>query len=198
MSDALKLLTPWVAIITTVLAGYWTFKNQLRLKSFELLLNRRNDVLKLVEMRMAFYRLVLNDLDTEPPNLKSETCKLFLNNSFHDTLILYHKAKGVCLGPVAELFINSYWKTCAEAAFKGDVTPAEARKSVVHRLNDLAAFYGCAHSRISTEIESFSLSYFNKLKRLLGIKEKLKVGRAPTNKVGGKRLKLCSCTPGST
>lgn len=170
MSEALKVITPWIAVITAVIAGYFTFRNQMRLKAFELLLERRNELLRAVEDRIEFYRKVLAELKTEKdgPNLER-----FCHTNFHESLILFHRAKGVALGPLADTLIDTYWSSSQEL-ITSPPTKEEITDIIKRMINGLVVFYGFAHSRISTEIESLTLSPIEKINRLFGIKEKLK------------------------
>jgi len=39
MNEIVKAITPWIAVISAVVAGYITLRNQMRLKAFEILLD---------------------------------------------------------------------------------------------------------------------------------------------------------------
>ena len=145
----------------------------MRLKAFELLLERRNELLRTVEERIEFYRKVLAELKTEQegPNLDR-----FNHTYFHDSLILFHRAKGVALGPTADILIKSYW-TVSQELMVSHPTKEEGKNIIEHKINSLVIFYGFTHSRISSEIESLTLSPIEKFKRFIGIKERLKVAK---------------------
>ena len=97
----------------------------MRLKAFELLIDRRNDVLKLVENRIQYYRRVLNELNSSEQGDQSEIVLDFCRSQFHDTLILYHQAKGVAFGALADVMLETYWAVCNELSIKQGGTKEE-------------------------------------------------------------------------
>lgn len=179
MSEIIKAITPLVAVVSAVVAGYITFRNQIRLKALELLLERRQELLKTVEERIELYRNVLAEL-AETTDSK-QNIKLFTGNEFHDSMMLYHRAKGIALGPVADSLIETYWAIGHESLGRS-MGKDEAVAMLQRKINTLSAFYGFAHIRISSEIEKMTLSRFERLKRLIGIKETLKVASVPKSK----------------
>jgi len=171
MSEILKSITPWMAVVSAVVAGYLTFRNQMRLKAFELLLERRQKLLEAVEDRIKFYRIVLAELEENPES--TPNIKIFTSNEFHDSLMLFHRAKGVALGPLADILIETYW-TIGHEGLGRSLGKDETIGMIQRKINALAAFYGFAHSRISSEIETITLSVVEQIKRLFGIRGKLK------------------------
>jgi len=63
---------------------------------------------------------------------------------FHDALILFHRAKGVALGPLADTLIETYWSVSQEAIGKA-INKTEARSLIERKINGLVAFYSFAH-----------------------------------------------------
>jgi len=178
MIDLILIITPWIAVISAIVAGFVAYRNQLRLKAFELLLSRRTDLLKAIEKRIEFYREVIIELDSGQDERSYLT--RFSRTEFHEALILYHRAKGVALGPLADTLIETYWAINKES-FSGSLDNITLKSHLERKINSLAAFYGFSHSKISREIESLAISPIKRILRFVGIKEKLKVRKKPKN-----------------
>ncbi|SRR6266404_144847 len=170
MKDLIRVITPWIAVICAVVAGFFAYRTQLRVKAFELLLDRRSEVLTAIEERIEFYRKVL--IEIEANSEEGSNLERFKRTHIHEPLILYHRARGVALGPLADFLIQGYWEVSTEI-FMG-TTKEELKHNITRRINSLAVFYGFSHRKISAEIESIATSPFRKVLRFVGIGEKLK------------------------
>ncbi|QDT15202.1 hypothetical protein CA12_12830 [Alienimonas californiensis] len=73
--------------------------------------------------------------------------------------------------------IQTYWSVCNDALCAEDLSKADIENNVLRRANCLAASYGFAHSRISSEIEALTLSVPRKAMKMLGFREKPKIGK---------------------
>ncbi|MFZ2149327.1 MAG: hypothetical protein WAV28_19115 [Sedimentisphaerales bacterium] len=185
MIDLIQIITPWIAVISAIVAGFVAYRSQLRLKAFELLLSRRSELLKAIEERIEFYREVIMELDSgkdECPHLDR-----FCRTEFHEGLILYHRAKGVALGPLADALIETYWAVNMES-ISGSLDRIALKGHLERKINSLAAFYGFSQSKISHEIEALAISKLKRILRLVGIKEKLKVEKEPKKSRRGEQI----------
>jgi hypothetical protein len=166
--NTISLLAPYITLIAGILVAYLTFRNQLRLKSFELLLKRREEILNDIEKEIELLQLIKVELKTqdERPHLDR-----FLSDYFHNGLILFHKMKGANFGGVSKHLIATYWSISNELITKNNMTESEIRDYVQRMLNTLSAIYGFAHSKVNAEIEMITLPwylrFFRKVKNII-------------------------------
>lgn len=169
-SETTAIIASSVTLFTAIIAAVLAFRSQLRLKAFELLLQRRTEVLKSIEERMRIYHEVSEQL--QQADVDHPVVTTFCTTEFHFGLTLYHRAKGMAIGPNADLLLENYWSVHTEGL--GETFDRESlRSAIVAKLNFLSLFYGLAHARMTTEIESISLSWFTRVKRRMGFREKL-------------------------
>jgi hypothetical protein len=94
-----------LTFVTAILVAYFTYRNQLRLKSYELLLGRLEAVLKDIEnliKRLVDIKLEL-DSGQERPQLMR-----YKREFFDEALILYHKVLSSHFGPSPNTVIQTY------------------------------------------------------------------------------------------
>ena len=151
---------PYITIITAIAAAFLTYKNQLRLKAFELFLARRDSVLKDTE---KFVEKLYTVQDTINAGMDKATWDKFKGDLFHESLILCNKARGANFGKQANLFLDTFESVIREPLEKKELNKKEW---VCRSLNCITIFYGTAHKQITKEIENMSFSLWGKLKRL--------------------------------
>jgi hypothetical protein len=150
----------YVTIITAIIAAYLYYRNQLRLKAFELFLARRDSVLRDVENFIAKLYLIQNELDSASAEFSNYN--RYIKEYYHEGLILYHKVKGANFSGVVSVMIESFWSIIQEDIHKSDMNPIDW---IRRTLNILSALYGFAYSQVTKEIESVAFSPLNKLRR---------------------------------
>jgi hypothetical protein len=150
----------YITIITAIVAAFLTYRNQLRLKAFELFLTRRDSVLIDIEKFIEKLYVVQDELDSgiEPVGFNR-----YKKEYFHESLILYHKVKGANFGETASVLLQTFWAIIGEPITKDSTT--DARDWVSRTLNSLTALYGFSHSQVTREIESMAFSFIGRLKR---------------------------------
>jgi hypothetical protein len=150
----------YFTIITAIIAAFLTYRNQLRLKAFELFLTRRDSVLKDIENFIDKLYIIQNELDS---SAEAVTFNRYKKEFFHEGLIIYHKAKGANFGGVSSAMLETFWSIINEPVRNDSKLDS---KDWVHRtLNSLTALYGFAHSQVTKEIESMAFTFFGKIKR---------------------------------
>jgi len=152
----------YIAILTAIVAAYLTYRNQLRLKAFELFLNRRYEALKDVESYIK--RLYAIRAEISSPTKRPETEK-YLAECSHEGLILYHKIKGCNFGWPEDPFIETFYAIVKEPQLHPqDINVAEW---IGRTLNTLSALHGFAHRRINSEMERLAYSFTSRCVRRL-------------------------------
>lgn len=149
-------IIPYLTIITAIVAAYLTYRNQLRLKTFELLHERRKSVLLDIEGFLKNLYQLQADLDVE---YQSEAVSKYLREHFHEGLILYHKVKGANFGGVSDIMTGTFWSVLTESSKKGDVlTKDEAKEWIRRTSNCLSALYAFSHSQLTKDLENMAFS----------------------------------------
>jgi hypothetical protein len=161
-TELAALLAPWVALLSAAIVGSLAFRSQIRLKAFELMLERRTDVLTKIEKQMEAYRSVLKELESRPA--ERPAFEQFSQSEFHHALMLFHQAKGVGFGPTADTMMDTFFSVHSELFLKAHDSES-VRSHVERKLNTLAAFYGFAHREMSRELEMVSVSVFTRIQR---------------------------------
>ncbi len=146
----------YIAIVTAIIAAFLTYRNQMRLKAFELFLNRRESVLSDIEKFIEKLFIIQNELHSNSDTLIFNKYK---KEFFYEGLILYHKVKGANLGGPVDRFIETFWAIINEPISDKGIDD----KDWIHRtLNILSALYGLGHRRLTEEIEGMYLSNVKK------------------------------------
>ena len=156
----LKDFGVYVTIITAIVVAYLTYRNQLKLKAFELFLGRRQGVLTDIEKQLQKLQQIANELDEHKngPMLRS-----YLKDFFHDSIIISSKVRSANLGENAEAFVDAYSSVAQE--------PLSGKKEMdlkdwIHRtVNLLSALYAAANVTVNSEIEKLSLPFTTKIMR---------------------------------
>ena len=159
----------YIAIITAIIATFLTYRNQLRLKAFELFLKRRDSVLKDIENFIEKLYIIQNELDS---GVEAVTFNRYKNEFFHEGLIIYHKVKGANFGGVSSAMLETFWSIINEPV--RDDSKLDPKDWVHRTLNSLTALYGFAHRQVTKEIESMAFSFIGKLKRKYSSRIKFK------------------------
>lgn len=155
-------LGPYLAIITAIVAAYLTYRSQLRLKTFELLFERRESILTDVEEFLAtLYGL---KLDLEEKN-KSERIDKYTREYFHNGLILYHKVKGASFGGASEEMAETFWTIIQEPLFDETMSLSDFEHWISRTTNVLSALYGVSHRQFTSDLEHMAFSPVSRLVR---------------------------------
>jgi hypothetical protein len=152
-------LGAYITIITAIIAAFLTYRNQLRLKAFELFLARRDSVLKDIEQHIERLYIIENELES---GIEDTTYKRYKQDFFRGGLVLYHKIKGANFGEPSSALVETFFSIIHEPI--GNMPDLNPQDWVYRTLNILTALYGFAHSQTTKEIESMSFSFFGKLK----------------------------------
>ncbi|MEK4671544.1 hypothetical protein [Niallia sp. FSL R7-0271] len=153
-------LAPYIALIAGIIVAYLTFKSQLRLKSYELLLKRREEVLSDIEKEIE--KLQTINLEIEG-NTTSPTFERYGRDYFQNGLILYHKMKGANFGKTAGYLIESYYHINNEKIGVNNITKEELGSWIFRKTNTLSTLYGLAHSKVNMEIQYLTLPGYQRL-----------------------------------
>ena len=153
----------YIAIITAIIAAYLTYRNQLKLKAFELFLNRRYETLKDIED----YIMRLYAIKEESKSKKShQELEKYIIQYSHAGLILYHKVKGCNFGWPEDPFVETFYLIIKEPTINPE--NMDVLDWVNRTLNTLSALLGFAHHRINSEMEkqafSFTTRFFRKIR----------------------------------
>jgi len=162
---------PYIAIITAIVAGYLTYINQLRLKTFEILYARKTAVLTDIEIYLKNLYLLQVEIEKEDT---SEALAKYFREHFHEGLILFHKVKGANFGGVSDIMADSFWSVVKEPTTKGLMTRDEAKNWLSRTINGLSALYGFSHSQLTKELDEMAFSSFSRMLR----NKKRKIKRA--------------------
>ena len=170
----------YVTIITAIIAAFLTYRNQLRLRAFELFLNRRDSILantekfisQLYEARMAI------------DNGASEILAYkYIREFNYEGLILYHKAKGANFGETANVLLETFLHILQEPMLASVTEKNIDRQDwIIRTTNILTLFYGLAHSQVSKEVESIAFTLWGNYKRR-------KLGKAKIQKTNDEKEK---------
>lgn len=155
-------IIPYLTVITAIVAGYLTYINQLRLKTFEILYARRTAVLADVEVYLKNLYMLQGEIQKED---MSENLEKYFREYFHEGLILYHKVKGANFGGTATIMADAFFSVVNEPLTKGTMTKEEAKDWIARTINGLSALYGFSHSQLTRELDEMAFSPISRLIR---------------------------------
>ncbi len=149
-------IIPYLTIITAIVAAYLTYRNQLRLKTFELLHERKKSVLLDIEGFLKNLYQLRADIDGED---QRESVSDYLREHFHEGLILFHKVKGANFGSISDNMANTFWSVITEPSKKSEgLTKDEAKEWIIRTTNVLSALYAFSHSQLTKDLEGMAFS----------------------------------------
>ncbi len=152
--NTVTYLAPYITLLAGIIVAYLTYKNQLRLKSFEIFLKRREEVLADIEKEIKKLQEISLELNS---NDEKTNLKKFLSGYFHDSLVLTQKMRSANLH---KGFVETYWDISNEMLGKGEVTQEELGSWITRLLNVLSAVYGIGHVKINSEIEILTFPWY--------------------------------------
>ena len=159
----LQALAPYITIISAIIAAYLTYKNQMRIKSFEILYIRQQEILKDIESFIT--KLYEVKLITKS-NVDHESIEKYLNEYFHEGLMLHHKIKGANFGEATDLMSKTFFSIIMEPSSKQEAMSKEDFYEWVARTaNILAMTYSTAHAQLTKDIEKMAFSYPSRIIR---------------------------------
>ena len=155
----LQTIAPYLTIGTAILAAYFAFRNQLRLKSFELLYERRQSVLRDIEKQLGELYKIFRATDLT----KSDDASKYESENFHESLVLFHKIKGVQFGETVDVLADTFLSVAHEPYSPGHtISEPEFRSLISRQANALSAIYGFAHKQLSLELDSMAFSWLSR------------------------------------
>ncbi|CAH0186672.1 hypothetical protein [Peribacillus simplex] len=160
----ITVLAPYITFITAIFVAYLTYQSQLRLKSFELLLKRREEVLHDMEKAIEKFYLIRYEL-LSPDESQKQTWEKYSRDFYHENIVLYHKIKGANFGKTSFSLLEKFYQVTFEAAYIRSRTEEGALKWIQSLLTLLTTLYGYAHSNVNKEIETISLPLYKRIAR---------------------------------
>jgi hypothetical protein len=150
-------IAAYITIITAIVAAFFTYRNQLRLKAFELFIAKRDSVLRDIEYYIKKLYLIQHELDSNVETVTFNECK---KEVCYEGLILYYKILGARFGCVSSVFLESFYSLTQEQIT--NYSKLESKDWVFRTLNIITTLYGLAHSQVSIEIESMTFSFLGR------------------------------------
>ncbi|SLK12945.1 MULTISPECIES: hypothetical protein [unclassified Paenibacillus] len=151
----------YITLISAITVAYLTYRNQMKLKAFEIFLKRREDVLSDIEKYLEMLHQVKLEIDLDNDEKKPNLTK-FSTEYFHGGLILFHKIKGANFGELSNILASNFWTLINERLTNNKLDKDEFL-DWIHRIqNILSTLYGFAHSTVNSEIQSITLPLHKK------------------------------------
>ncbi|WP_338508251.1 hypothetical protein [Pseudomonas poae] len=153
-------IAPYITILTAIIVAYLTYRNQLRLKTFEMLIERRNSVLVDIEKFIGeLYGANFEFVGDEVP----VASRKYSREYFHEGLILMHKIKGSNFGSSVDVLNNTFWQIITKPGYNEPTMSKEQFKDWVSRTtNVVSLIYGLAHSELTKELEKMALPWVSR------------------------------------
>lgn len=153
----IKEIAPYITILSAIIAAYLTYRNQLRLKTFELLTERRDTVLKDIEEFIE--KLYTANFELTNKEELSESKKYSIEY-FHEGLILMHKINGANFGSSTKTLNSTFWKLITEPEInKNTISKEQFKDWIIRTTNTTSLIYGLAHSELTKELETMAFSW---------------------------------------
>ncbi|MDD0967932.1 MULTISPECIES: hypothetical protein [Pseudomonas] len=153
-------IAPYITVLTAIIAAYLTYRSQLRLKTFEMLVERRNAVLLDIEKFIGELYDANYEAVGEEVTLAS---KKYSREYFHEALILMHKIKGANFGSSVDVLNKTFWQIITKPGYGEAVMSKEQFKDWVSRTtNVVSLIYGLAHSELTKELEKMALPWLSR------------------------------------
>ncbi len=166
----------YVTIITAIIAAFLTYRNQLRLRAFEMFLIRRDQVLSDAEKFIT--RLYHMKTELEQGIMERRRSNVTVLD--YEGEILYHKANGAKFGRTADMFIETFFRILNDPRrYEDDFDLIDWNRRLT---TQLTSFYGVAHRQVSREIESIAFTFWGNFRRWrLSRWKKVRLPRRKTN-----------------
>lgn len=130
-----------------------TYRSQLRLKTFEILYNRRTSVLDDI---VAFInKLYQVEADLDKDNKQSEALLKHSQEYFWESHILFHKIKGANFGEDSNTFADTFLSIVTEPP---KVTLEGYKERIERTINTLSILYGFSHRQLTKDLEEMTFS----------------------------------------
>lgn len=130
-----------------------TYRSQLRLKTFEILYNRRTSVLDDIVAFINKLYQVEADLDID--NKQSDTLLKHAQEYFWESHILFHKIKGANFGEDSNTFADTFLSIVTEPP---EVTLEGYKERIERTINTLSMLYGFSHRQLTKDLEEMTFS----------------------------------------
>ncbi|MBX6222238.1 hypothetical protein ABZR34_26105 [Pseudomonas paraeruginosa] len=156
----IKEIAPYVTILTAIVAAYLTYRNQLRLKTFELLIERRKSVLTDIEKYIENLYAARFDIDKGEDTSAS---KKYAREYFHEGMMLTHKIIGANFSPAIATLNRTFWTLITEPTKNNSPMSKEQFKDWINRTtNVISLMYGMAHSELTKELDSMATPWISR------------------------------------
>lgn len=153
-------IAPYITILTAIIVAYLTYRNQLRLKTFELLIERRSSVLIDIEKFIGELYMTNDEITSGEMSAAS---KKYSREYFHEGLMLMHKIKGANFGSSVDVLNNTFWQVITKPGYSDATMSKEQFRDWVNRTaNVVSLIYGLAHSALTKELEEMALSWLSR------------------------------------
>lgn len=153
----------YITIVTAIIAAYLTYRNQLRLRAFEIFLGRRDSVLSDTEKYIQKLYLVRDVFESD---ISGRDTNKHIRELNHDGLVLYHKAKGGNFGALADVLLDTFFHCLQEPPINRALgKDTDLLDWIGRTTNGLTTFYGFAHTQVSKEIEIIAFSLIGRIRR---------------------------------
>ena len=151
LSGLLTTLAPYLTVAGSVFAAYAAFRNQQRLKAFELFHARRMQILDDVDATRESITRLLSGADM---------FDLYLVRAVQDAIVLQRKIMSGSFGREVDNLAVSFVAIVTES-IEG-IHLLEKGSWLTRQTNVLALISGSAHARVSWEMESMSRSVLSR------------------------------------
>ena len=150
---------PYLAIIVAIVAAYFTYRNQLKLKTFELLYERRKSVLIDVEGFLKNLYELQTEIECEK---KKEKLEKYGREFFREGLILFHKINGANFWGSSDALAETFISVIQEPVTKNDNTLSvdEAKDWIGRTINVLSLLYAFSHKQLTNELECMAFPWY--------------------------------------
>lgn len=149
----------YLTIITAIITAFMAYRSQLRLKTFEILYNRRTSVLDDVVAFINKLYQIETDLDIDK---QSEALLKHSQEYFWESHILFHKIKGANFGEDSNTFADTFLSIVTEPP---EVTLEGYKEKIERTINTLSMLYGFSHRQLTKDLEEMTFSLFKQFIR---------------------------------
>ena len=153
----------YITILTAIIAAYLMYRDQLRLRAFEIFLGMRDSILSDNEKFIQRLYLARDAFEGE---IHDKDINKYIREFNHDGLILFHKAKGGNFSKLSDVLLDTFLHCLQEPQINRAIgKDSDFIDWIGRTTNCLTAFYGFAHSQVSKEIEIIAYSLISRIKR---------------------------------
>ncbi len=154
-------IAPYITVFTAIIAAYLTYRNQLRLKTFELLIDRRKSVL--IDIEKFISELYETRAEFENP-ATTKASEKYAREYFHQGMILMHKIKGANFGSTVDTLTDTFWQIITNPGYSEEkLTKDQFKDWIIRTTNTASLIYGLAHRELTRELERMATPWIRGL-----------------------------------